>query len=388
MDKISALAARAIEYGGLVEKYDVIVPSRKEEILKLSSKTKAYGSGGGNKLIQFIKIYNLAKKLLREERYDIVTVQDQYYLALMGLCLAKKFNAGLEIQVHGFEKFYGLRKLIAKFVLPRAGAIRCVSQRLKKQLINEFSVKEEKITVVPIFVNTNLSLRDRASGRSNLTYSELNQRLPRRPSASWRNGFPRNDINAFIFLTVGRLAPVKNIGLQIEAMAKVVKKYPDTELWIAGDGSERAKLEKLSCELGVTRYVKFLGWREDIDNYYNQVDAFVLTSNFEGWGLAVIEAAGFGLPIIMADVGCAGEVIKDGESGLVIPIGDKHKLIEAMFKIIKDENLRKKLGANAKLAVSRLPSKEQTLELYKKSWEKSLFVIPANPPAGGGDPEF
>jgi len=125
----------------------------------------------------------------------------------------------------------------------------------------------------------------------------------------------------------------------------------------------------LSCELGITRYVKFLGWREDLDNYFNQADAFVLTSNFEGWGLAVIEAAGCGLPIIMTDVGCAGEVIKNSESGIVITAGDKHKLIEAMFKIIEDENLRKKLGANAKLAASRLPSEEQILELYKKSWE-------------------
>jgi len=345
LDKNSALAQRVIEYNNLVDKYEVIVPSQKNENIILSEKVKVYGSGGGNKSAQFIKIYNLAKKLLREEKYDIITVQDQYYLALIGLKLSKKFNLGLEIQIHGWEKYYGLRKLIAKYVLPRAGAVRCVSQRLKRQLVSQFNVIENKITVVPIYVEKSRSLKPEPP--------KLNKEIN----------------NKFIFLTVGRLVKVKNIGLQIEAMVEVVKKYPDTELWIAGDGSERAKLEELSCELGITRYVKFLGWREDLDNYFNQADAFVLTSNFEGWGLAVIEAAGCGLPIIMTDVGCAGEVIKNSESGIVITAGDKHKLIEAMFKIIEDENLRKKLGANAKLAASRLPSEEQILELYKKSWE-------------------
>jgi len=340
-NKASALAARTVEYGNLVEKYTVIAPSQKNEEIELSGKATVYGSGGGDKFTQLIKIYNLAKKLLREEKYNIITAQDQYYLALIGLYLGKKFNLGLEIQAHGFEKYYGLRKLIAKYVLPRANAVRCVSQRLKEQLINEFKAKEEKITVVPI-------------------YSEL--------VAHNSNRIIRED-KKFVFFTANRLVPVKNISLQIEAMAEVVKKYSDAELWIAGDGPERIKLEKLSGGLRDMNYVKFFGWQENLSNYYNQADAFLLTSNAEGWGLAVVEAASFGLPIIMTDVGCAGEVIKNGESGLIIPAGGKEKLVEAMLTIIEDGNLRKKLGENAKSAAGRLPGKEQTLELYKKSWE-------------------
>ncbi|MFH1583343.1 MAG: glycosyltransferase, partial [Candidatus Falkowbacteria bacterium] len=216
LNKTSALAQRIIEYGGLVEKYTVIVPNQRNEKIELSDEVKAYGSGGGNKLRQFIKIYNIAKKLLREEKYDVMTVQDQYYLALVGVLLVKKFKLGLEIQIHGWEKYYGIRKLIAKYVLPRANAVRCVSQRLKKQLVNEFRVKEEKITVVPIYAQ---GARHKAQDT-------------------------RQKDKKFIFLTVGRLVPVKNIGLQIEAMKEVAKKYPDAELWIIGDGPE-----KKNCEL-------------------------------------------------------------------------------------------------------------------------------------------
>lgn len=348
LNKTSALAARAVEYGGLVEKYTVIVPANRNEESVLSDRVKIYGVAGKNK---FIKLYNLwrqAKILLENAVYGIITVQDQYYLALVGYYLAKKFKLGLELQVHGFEKFYGWRKLIAKYVLPRAGAIRAVSRRLKNQLIDEFGVKQEKITVVPIYCESRIKNQE-----SKIT---------------------KND-NKFIFLTAGRLAAVKNIGMQIEAIAEAARECPNLELWIIGDGPKREKLEKLSYRLRAASHVKFFGWQKDVSPYYLQADAFMLTSHYEGWGLAVIEAGQFGLPIIMTDVGCAGDVIINNESGLVIPVGAKEKLVAAMLSIIRDDNLRKKLGKNAKLAASRLPDKEQTLKLYKLSWETAAENI-------------
>ena len=339
------MARRAIEYGELVERYAVIAPSQQDENTELSEKVKSYGSGGGNKLTRFIRIYNLAKKLLRDEGYDVITVQDQYYLALIGLKLASQFKVGLEIQVHGFEKFSGVRKIIAKHVLSLASVVRCVSQRLKKQLISQFGVPEEKITVVPIFTEV----------RNNML--EIRRE---------RNG------GKFIFLTVGRLVLVKNIGLQIEAIAAVANKYPATELWIIGDGPARKNYELLIANYRLEKSIKLFGWQDNLDQYYSQADAFLLTSSSEGWGMAIIEAAHFGLPIIMTNVGCAGEVIKDEESGLVVSVGDKQKLVEAMLKIVEDKNLRKKLGENARMAVSRLPSRAEILNLYKASWQKSV----------------
>lgn len=346
LNKSSALVKRVIEYGALVEKYTVIVPSLKKEKVKLSEKATAYGVYGFNKLWQFIKIYRIAVKLLWAEKYDIITVQDQYYLALIGYLLAKKFKLGLEIQVHGFEKYYGLRKLIAKYVLARASAIRCVSQRLKRKLVDNFKVAQEKITVAPIFSEHTMGNAQRITNRG----------------------------EDFIFLTVGRLVSVKNIELQIKALAAVVKKFSKVKLWIVGDGIQRKKLEQLCQTLRVTRYAIFMGRQNNVSDYYRQADAFLLTSNSEGWGLAVIEAANFSLPIIMTDTGCVGAVIKNGESGLIIPIGHEPELAAAMLKIIEDDNLRKRLGENAQLAVSQLPNKEQTLALYKKSWQMAKTV--------------
>ncbi|MCK4554486.1 glycosyltransferase family 4 protein [Candidatus Parcubacteria bacterium] len=364
LNKKSVLAKRTIEYGNLAEKYTVIALSKESKKIILSEQVSAIGVGAHDRIFALFKIYKIAKRLLYRNKYDIITVQDQYYLALLSWLLAKKFSIGLEIQVHGFEKYYGLRKLIAKFVIQRADTIRTVSQRLKKQLVDGFGIKEDKITVVPIYVDAD---------------DMDKMRLPRRSA-------PRND--KFVFLTVGRLVPVKNIEMQIRAMASVVKKLKsekfkvrDVKLWIIGEGNEKGNLKleitRLSLarqgNLGLDKNVKFFGWQDDLEKFYRQADAFLLTSNSEGWGMAVIEAASYGLPIIMTDVGCAGEVIKDGESGIVVPAGDQKKLEEAMIKLIKNSELRETLRKNAQQEVLRLPNKEETMALYKKSWEKALI---------------
>ena len=347
LDKNSKTSRRIVEYGDLADRYIVVVPDKDYKEIRLSEKVFVYGSGGGNKIFQLINVYRTAKKLLRRGEFDVVTVQDQYYLALVGRILAKKFKIGLELQIHGFEKYSGLRKIIADFAIPRASAIKCVSQRLKRQLMRDFGVKEEKITVAPIYSKSIKFIKSKVYKVD-------------------------SENNKFIFLTVGRLVPVKNVGLQIGAMAEAVKKYPNVELWIVGDGPEKSNLKSKISKLKLENNIKLLGWQNNPEEFYSQADAFLLTSDYEGWGMVAVEAANYGLPIIMTNVGCAGELIKDGESGIVIPVNDQAKLEEAMSRIIKDDSLRKKLAEGALSAIKNLPSKEETLSLYKQSWEKAM----------------
>lgn len=335
LDPNSKTAKRIAEYKNLVEKYIVLVPDKRFKPLAL------------------FDLYKRSKDIVKKEDINVITVQDQYFIGLLGYFLARKYNIGLNIQIHGFEKFFGIRKLIAKFVISRANSIRVVSQRLRIQLINDFGVNKDKITVVPIFVDIDSSSR---AERSN--YGK--------------------DSNKFIFLTVGRLVPVKNIGLQIEALAELVKQLNvrgqklNVELWIIGDGPERKSCESLVVGRRLEKNVVFLGWQENLSDYYSQADAFLLTSNSEGWGMSVIEAAGFGLPIIMTNVGLAEEVIINNVSGLIIPINDKQQLIQAMFKLIESKDLRSRLADGAIEAVKKMPSKEEILVLYKESWQKAL----------------
>ncbi|MDO8260007.1 MAG: glycosyltransferase family 4 protein, partial [Candidatus Magasanikbacteria bacterium] len=336
LDPQSSVANRLLEYGGLVDEYIVIVPDSEKKSQGLSDRVTVYGSGGANKIIQLFKTCRLARKLIREKKFDVITVQDQYYLALLGWRLAREFGIGLELQIHGLEKYSGIRKAIARFVIPRAGVIRAVSERLKKRLVDEFGTAENKISVVPIYIH--------------ITHNTYH--------------ISRNK-ERFVFLTVGRLVEIKNISLQISAFKELLKINKNIELQIVGAGPFEDVLKKEA--VGIEQ-IKFIGWQNDLEEYYKNADVFLLTSNYEGWGMVIIEAASYGLPIIMTDVGCAGEVIKNNESGLIVPVGDLEELKNAMEGVATDKDLQNRLGQGAREAIMKLPNKEETLRMYLENW--------------------
>ncbi|MFH1427383.1 MAG: glycosyltransferase family 4 protein [Patescibacteria group bacterium] len=354
----SPLARRTILYGELVDKYLVVVPGGNNDEKKLSEGVNIFSSAGKTKIIKLLNIYSLAKKIIKKENINVITVQDPYFIAYIGWRLAKKYKVGLEVQVHGFEKYFGLRKIIAKFILPRADSVRVVSKRLESEMVKDFKVRQDRITVVPIYSDAGIRNREAA-------------RLPML-GASGQGSRNQERGDKFAFLTVGRLVEVKNIGMQLRAFKNLDFRFKNLELQIIGSGKEERNLKLEITNLGLEEKVKFFGWQNDLSKFYNQADVFVLTSNYEGWGLAVIEAASYGLPIIMTDVGCAGEVIKNNESGIVIPVGDIQALEKAMIKLINNKDLRLRLGDAAKQAVKKLPSLEETLKLYKESWEKAI----------------
>jgi len=348
----SKLAKRLQGYSDLFEKFFLVVPAGKSISLELSEKIKVFGVGPKNKILALFKIYFFASQLIRQEKLNLIIVQDPYYLALLAWLLARKNKIGWEMQIHGFEKKRGLRRFLAGFLIPRASAWRVVSQRLANQLVGEYKISREKITVVPIYAE----LQSKASLEDRKTSEEKT----------------KQDKDDFVFLTVGRFVPVKNIILQIEALSEVVKKYPKVQLRIVGEGREIKNYESKIKDYDLQDSVKIFPWQKDPGSFYEQADCFVLSSDYEGWGLVVIEAASYGLPIIMTDVGCAGELIKNNESGIVIPVGDKNSLVSAMEKMVDDGEFRKRIGDKAKEAVSQLPTKEETLNLYQASWLKAL----------------
>jgi len=347
-DEGSALRARVLDYADLVDKYTVVVPlagAGENKEITVSDKLSVIGVASKNKITALFDVYNYLDKLILQEKPDVITVQDQYYMAAVCLKLAKKYKIGLEIQNHGFEKFCGFRRIIFKYVIKRANAVRTVSQRLKKRLIEEFGVKEEGITVVPIYVETKIP----------------GSQIPAH----------RSQKNNFIFLTVGRLVPVKNIEMQIQAMVKVSAECPDAELWIVGDGSLRLNYRSQITDHKLGERIKLLGWQKNVDDYYRQADVFLLTSHAEAWPLVIIEAASYGLPIITTDTGSAGEFIFNNENGIVIPVNCETALEEAMIKLCKDEALREKLSFNVLKSLEELPSKEKILNKYLMSWQKA-----------------
>ncbi len=280
---------------------------------------------------------------------DVVTTQDPFFCGWIGRVAAKAAKAGLHVQDHSGafgRPAFGLRERvlrpIAKRVLRKADRIRTVSTRGKRGLVS-IGVAEDKIDVIPI-----------ATDISRFSSMDRSRAMP-------------NQI-----LCVSRLEAEKGIGVLLSAFAILYKKHPEVSLVIVGDGSQRKTLEKLSRSFKIHDAVLFAGASDDVATYLSRASVYVQPSYFEGWGLAVIEAAAAGLPIVMTDVGCAGEVIKHEESGLVVPTGSAAALAGALERVMKDEALRHALGETARRAVAGLSGMDETVEAVRNSLKLAI----------------
>jgi glycosyltransferase involved in cell wall biosynthesis len=281
---------------------------------------------GSAKFSSFLSAWMRAR---RAHGFDLVTAQDPFACGWIGYVASRASRCGFQVQDHSGQT----AGFIPHFVLKRATRIRCVSQRAKKNLLS-MGVDEKKIDVIPIA--TDIS----------------------RFASIHRNA--QKEI-----LCVARLEKEKGVDVLIEAFREIGKNYPDFTLVLIGDGSQRKALENLANGLRVR--FEGSGSEESVRNALARASVYVQPSHFEGWGMAVVEAAAAGLPIIMSDVGLAGEVIKDGESGLIVPPGDSSALVHALEKLLSDPNLAEKISAGAKRAVQSLPTPERSTDLVRAS---------------------
>lgn len=336
----SSVAQRAVFFGTNLEKYIILVPVANKKI-ELSSKVLVIGLAGLNKIHS---LYNTKKRLstlLKNEHFDLLTIQDSSFLAFLGLRVARKFKVKTEVQVHGFEKNAWFREYFTRQSLVKADLVRVVSQRLKDDLIKKYSISPDKIYIAPVVLNTSQLLNTKV--------------------LNLRKIYSGN----FIFLTVSRLVPVKNIALQLRAIKELADRQK-VKLVIVGDGPEKDNLKKLANDLNIREQVIFFGWQDKIGDLYHSADCLLLTSSSEGYALVAVEARNCGLPVIMTDVGCAGEAIKDNVHGLIIPVNDQAALVKAMEKMRQTEFCN---SIKNKLAQEKKIDNQESFDIILNQWQ-------------------
>ncbi|OYW16956.1 MAG: hypothetical protein B7Z55_13495, partial [Planctomycetales bacterium 12-60-4] len=119
------------------------------------------------------------------------------------------------------------------------------------------------------------------------------------------------------------------------AIAQASEEVPDLRLKIVGDGPERTSLEHLSADLGLTDRVEFLGERTDVSALLPTAGFFVTASSTEGISLTLLEAMAVGLPVVATDAGGNREIVVDGETGLITPVGAVDHLSAAIVKMCR-----------------------------------------------------
>lgn len=150
-----------------------------------------------------------------------------------------------------------------------------------------------------------------------------------------------------IITTVGRLVDLKDHPTLIRAFALVRERHRAI-LQIVGVGPNEVRLRSLAHELGVGEDVHLLGWRDNPYSVLQESDIFVLSSTTEGFGIVIVEALACGLPVVSTD--CKGgprEILEDGESGLLVPLGDPESMARAMLRLMEDPDLYRRMSERA-----------------------------------------
>ena len=256
--------------------------------------------------------------------------------------------------------------IIEKFLAYFSSRIITVSESVKKELIDLGVCKSDKIEVIPLGFELDKFLDINADSRGCL------------PSRQAGNA----DIRRLNVGIVGRLVPIKNHYLFLDAVSKIVKENPElkAKFKIIGDGELRQGLEEYSCKLNIANCVEFLGWQKDLVKVYSGLDIVCLTSLNEGTPVSLIEAMASGKAIVATDAGGVRDLlgdekeIKDNfvvrERGVTAKSKDADGFAKALMFILQNEEVKRNLSKDARDYVKDRFCKERLIsdmeELYLK----------------------
>ena len=269
------------------------------------------------------------RRYLRDLRPDIVHAHTSKAGAL-GRMAAHVAGAAVVYSPHGhlFYGYYGrlgtgLVLLAERVLAPLADVIAVLTDRSRGEHLDRAIGCHDQFVTVPSGVDLERFCVDdtaRAATREKLGLADR-----------------------FLVGWVGRLTAVKAPDTFIAAAARAAPRLPAAAFVVVGDGELRAEAEEQAKTLGLGGRCVFLGQRDDVPALLNACDAFVLSSRNEGLGLAVVEAAACGTPVVATDVGGVREVLQDGRAGLLVPADRADTLADAVLALAGDDGLRRRL---------------------------------------------
>jgi len=174
--------------------------------------------------------------------------------------------------------------------------------------------------------------------------------------------------NITLILGLGRLHPNKAFDTLLEAVSRV----PNSYLWLAGEGPEREKLEKLAEKLAIKPRVRFLGWREDAADLLATCDIFVCPSRHEPLGNVVIEAWAQSKPVVAADSLGPGTMIEHMKTGLLVPVDDAAMMARAIRHIIDNEDVRDRVAEQGHDVFCENFVENEVVDKYMSFFEERL----------------
>jgi glycosyltransferase involved in cell wall biosynthesis len=271
-------------------------------------------------------------RLLRAERPDVVHTHTAK-AGFVGRLAARL--AGVPVVVHTYHGhvlhgyYSGLQTRLLRAMERGLGLLSdglvAVSPRVKQDLVRYRVARPEKIRVIPLGFDLKPFLGASRNG------SAFRREL----------GVPQT---ARLIGIVGRIFPIKNHRLFLDAAARVARSDADARFLVVGDGTLRADMERHAAALGIGDRVLFTGWRRDLERIYPELDVLVVSSNNEGTPVSAIEAMASGCPVVATRVGGLPDLVDHGVTGLLTPPGDPVALAGTVVDLLRDRDRGRRMG--------------------------------------------
>jgi glycosyltransferase involved in cell wall biosynthesis len=282
--------------------------------------------------------YKKLKQIIEEFKPDIVHTHAAKAGAL-GRKAAKACKVPVIVHTyhgHVFHSYFGkvktaLYKYIERRLAKQSDGIIAISPLQKDELSRQHKIcAPEKITVIPLGF-------DLHKFQENLPEKRLQTRTKYQLS--------EDEVAVAI---VGRLAPIKNHTLFLDAVELVLKQGMKAQFFIVGDGSEKAMITERVNQLNQLygECIHCTSWITDIATFNAGMDLICLTSDNEGTPVSLIEAQACNLPVISTDVGGVRDIVKDGETGFIVPKKNADALAEKLTLLINSKEIREKMSQN------------------------------------------
>ncbi|MET0299324.1 MAG: N-acetyl-alpha-D-glucosaminyl L-malate synthase BshA [Flavitalea sp.] len=227
---------------------------------------------------------------------------------------------GTDITLVGRDKTFAP---VVTFSINESDAITAVSDNLRDETYKHFKIEKE-IQVIHNFVDS--------------------QRFSKKPIDAFRRVIAPHGEK--ILLHASNFRKIKRVNDVVNIFAGVIKKIP-AKLLFVGDGPERPAAERLSRELGIFEEIRFVGKQEQIEEILAISDLFLLTSDYESFGLAALEAMSAGVPVISTNAGGLPEINIPGKTGFMSEVGDVDDMCANALKLLSDDAMLQEFRKNA-----------------------------------------
>jgi glycosyltransferase involved in cell wall biosynthesis len=301
-------------------------------------------------------------EILRNQRFDIIQVQEPFISGLAGAWLSRRFNIPLVVGVFSDEIDNPVwvrahlanraANVVGKRVLRAAAAVRCDSQYVASKVA---SIVQKKVQYVPFLItHADRFLEPHAAAQGVRTQLLQGSAGP-------------------LLLTVARLEPEKNVDLSLRSFAEALKRFPEAVFCIVGDGHCRGDLEVLAQQVANGR-VRFLGRipNADVPAYYQAADLTLLSSTRESAARTLSESLLAGTPILTTSTAGVNEVVQDGETGRVIAVGDEAAFTNALVELCSSPERLAAMGAEGKARTAKIVTQDGVIEGLRVVYSMAL----------------